>query len=183
MASYICSYTYGDDGETWTKLFHETTILDACKERKIYFTLIGQLPSDAADGALALAVFNDSGARLTQRFWDVMLSSFRHPYQFGEKHRFIVTFPEQKITLNIYNFLNSNTTRHVILSDPTHLVSFTYKSGTIPTNMTFMSTYKEHTVHSLHDKPGPIVRHPTEDGGYRINVQINGRQRHLEIVR
>lgn len=134
MASYICSYTYGDDGETWTKLFHDTAILDACKERKIYFTLIGQLPLDAADGALALAVLNDSGARLTQRFWDVMLSSFRHPYQFGEKHRFIVTFPEQKITLNIYN--SSTATRHCMLFFRIRHIWFHSRTKVVPFPLT-----------------------------------------------
>lgn len=182
MECDTCSYTYGNTGEIWSKIFQNTHLLDACRLQQVFFSIIGQPPSRFSCGYLAMVIYNDHRRPFSRDFWASFMRSLRQPHHF-ERDDFVIAFPDLRLKLNIYNFLSSDQRRHIILSDPTLLIHDAYKSGFILTFTTLLSTYDEHRDDDRFPKvPGPIVRRSlAEGGGYEVEVIVNGLTRTLEI--
>lgn len=120
---------------------------------------------------------------MTQRYWDLFKRSIKGPHQINEA-KGEIEFIEQKIILNIHNFLHT-TTYHdvVIVDDPDQLVYQHYKSGLVPTWSVSFSTYGD-SVSAYHETArdrnfeGSIERHV----GFRFEFLVAKQTRQINII-
>ncbi|KAH6883998.1 hypothetical protein B0T10DRAFT_580205 [Thelonectria olida] len=182
---YCSSYIAFGDSEhyksIWDTLFHNTAFFDLCRERKIYFTVVGEI-EPGINSYLALLVTNDGEFKFRRQAWKVFLNSLKKPYSFEEGiHE--IKFREPQVTLNVYNFVYTAVHPDVVRAKPNELIYEYYKSGTIPMRNMIASTYGE-LPEEMH--PGPEITCPGPIDKvylyYRVELPIAGQKRYFKIA-
>ncbi|KAI1359465.1 hypothetical protein F5Y08DRAFT_332299 [Xylaria arbuscula] len=169
--------------QIWHQLFHDTSFLELCLEKKIYFTLIGEItehPRSSQGQYLALIVTNDGTSKFSRDAWTYFKNSLQTPNEYRE-NEFEIKFSNCNIILNVYNLMYARIHRGVIVADPDRLVDEYLKSGTIPVRAISASTFQEPQKGTDCAYPGPIS--PRSCGrGYTVELLIVGQKRIFQLV-
>lgn len=181
--SYIDYGRPGEYNDAWSLIFRDMYFLDQCWEKKIFFSLMGDLdePDPMYENrCMALIVTNDSQYRFSRHSWKIFRDALRpHTYQQSDA---VIKFSDVRIELNIYAFLYASIHHDTLLTNPNRIVHDYYKSGTMLIYCTSMNTYREAVPEATgYVDPGPITR--SENGrGYVVQFDIACRRRRLTIL-
>ncbi|KAJ6436754.1 Nitrogen assimilation transcription factor nit-4 [Purpureocillium lavendulum] len=169
-------------GTNWAPVAGQLTIVDlscpcvtaeaACALFNICLSLFLEQPS-----TIGRVVALDEAHN--RDFYQSLKRSLRQPHHL-EEDDFIITFPLQKLKLNIYSLFNSDRGQRIILSDPKLLV---YDEGEkYPTLSAFVSTFGEPYEPDFPVAEEPIVEwEPEIGGGYDVEVVAGNIERRVEI--
>lgn len=187
-----CSHlSFGELGEykkVWDALFCNTLLLERCREKQIYFTIIGSIKSDQPlaiqrkNHYLTLIITNDSKLSLSAAGKTTFFESLQQPHIYREED-FEIDFPVSKYTLNIHH-LNCSGLHRTILTDPQLTIHDEYDSGNVLTLSTCANTYGESCKYMDTAFPGPIIEHifSRKYNSYQLELVIAGQKRYIELL-
>ena len=117
-------------------------------------------------------VHNAPQGPITLGAWEVFPDSLNGPMKV---EGFEIEFKDLSIVLNVYNFIHIQIRSDVIIADPDQLIWSYYKSGTVPTVASCVSTYGNSLPHDdAIFSSNPIVQFKN-NLGYKLEFPVAGR--------